>query len=84
MSTPIKMTMIFHDDNRIYCSLSSIMGVRPRTLNDGYRSLRKRNREIKRIGRKVPACVQINHKFSGSGVRPPRASIDDFSCIFCY
>ena len=46
MSTPIKMTMIFHDDNRIDCSLSSIKGVSPRTLNDGYRMLRKRYREM--------------------------------------
>ena len=46
MSKPIKMTMIFHDDNRIDCSLSSIQGVSPRTLNDGYRMLRKRYREM--------------------------------------
>ena len=46
MSKPIKMTMIFHDDNRIECDLSSIQGVSPRTLNDGYRMLRKRYREM--------------------------------------
>lgn len=43
---PIRMTMIFHEDNRIECSLSSIQGVSPRTLNDGYRMLRKRYREM--------------------------------------
>ncbi len=49
MSKPIKMTMIFHEDNRIDCSLSSIQGVSPRMLNDGYRMLRKKYREM--VGR---------------------------------
>lgn len=38
--------MIFHEDNRIDCSLSSIQGVSPRMLDDGYRMLLKKYREM--------------------------------------
>ena len=40
------MSMIFHDDGRIECKLSSIQGVSPRLLNDGYRMLLKKYREM--------------------------------------
>ena len=46
MSKPVRMTMIFHEDNSIDCQLSSIQGVSPRMIHDGYNMLLKRYREM--------------------------------------
>ena len=48
MQYPITMKMVFHEDNSIDCFLSSIQGVSPRMMNDGFNMLMRKYQE--RVG----------------------------------